>query len=308
MNKWMRKTGGLFLWMMLVTLLACAPAAEEPTKKVLRLGLVPFETGEELLKDVQPLMDVIEKGMDMEVRPIVAADYAGVVEALKNKQLDIAFLSPASYVLAKQEANVKVLLKSKYSSTGQPHFFGAIIVRTDSPIKSMKDLKGKRFSFGDPISTTGHIFARILMKESGINPDTDLDNVVYSGSHDATILAVLNKKVDAGATYAYDKENKLTAWSRFLKPEEQKHIRVLAYSGPIPADTICASQDLAPDLAEKFRQTMLAYTATAEGKALMRKLYHFDGYVPAEDADYKSVREGFAAAGIDLKEKLKKDK
>src|SRR3990167_4966612 len=128
MNKWMRKTGGLFLWVMLVTLLACAPAAEESNKKVLRLGFVPFETGEELLKDIQPLLNVIEKDMGMEVRPTVAADYTGVIEALKNKQLDAAFLSPASYVLAQQEANVRIIVKSQRG--GSAYYYGAIIVRT----------------------------------------------------------------------------------------------------------------------------------------------------------------------------------
>ncbi len=306
MNKWMRKTGGLFLWVMLVTLLACAPAAEESNKKVLRLGFVPFETGEELLKDIQPLLNVIEKGMGMEVRPTVAADYTGVIEALKNKQLDAAFLSPASYVLAQQEANVRIIVKSQRG--GSAYYYGAIIVRTDSPIKSVKDLKGKTFSFGDPISTTGHIFARKMMLEVGINPDSDLDKVVYSGSHDATILAVLNKKVDGGATYADDNKGQSSAWSRFLSPKDQKQIRVLAYTEPIPSDSICVSQDYPQELMDRLQKTILDYSQSPEGKALIKKLYHFDGYVKASDADYQSIRDGFAAAGIDLKSKLKKDK
>lgn len=292
------------LVLLLVGITACKEndtASETPT--VIRLGMVPFETGEELLKDMQPLIDVIEKGMDMEVRPTVAADYTGVVEAFKNNQLDVAFLSPAAYVLAKQEADVKIILKSERK--GKATYFGAIIVRDDSGIKTLQDLKGKRFSFGDPISTSGHIFARKLMLENGINPESDLEKFIYSGSHDATILSVLNKKVDAGATYADDDQGNSNAWKRFLEPADYEKIRVLAYTAPIPSDTISVRGDYPPELTDRLQKTLMDYTSSPEGKALIQKLYKFDGYMVANDEDYQKVREGFEAAGFDLKEKLK---
>ncbi|MGV3525572.1 MAG: phosphate/phosphite/phosphonate ABC transporter substrate-binding protein [Candidatus Sericytochromatia bacterium] len=285
---------------------ACNPTTDtDTTQTVLRLGLVPFETGEELLKDMQPLIDVIEKGMGMEVRTTVAADYTGVVEAFKHNQLDAAFLSPASYVLAKQEADVKIILKSQRNGTAD--YYGAIIVHRDSPIKTIQDLKGKIFSFGDPISTSGHIFARKLMLEAGINPETDLEKYIYSGSHDATILSVLNRKVDAGATYADDNKGKSSAWQRFLDPKDQEKIRVLAYTEPIPSDTICVSKDYPPELTQRLTKLMLDYSQSPEGKALIKKLYKFDGYIPGTDADYQAVRDGFAAAKLDLKQKLREN-
>lgn len=294
----------LLAWGLLLS--ACNSQGESGDQRqpVLRLGMVPFETGEELLKDMQPFIDVIEKGMQMEVRPTVAADYTGVVEAFKNKQLDVAFLSPASYVLAKQEADVRIIVKSERN--GSAYYYGAIIVHADSPIKTVKDLKGKKFSFGDPISTSGHIFARKMMLEAGINPETDLEKFIYSVSHDATILAVLNGKVDAGATYADDNKGISNAWKRFLDPKDQEKIRVLAYTEPIPSDTICVSQEFSPELTERFRKTILDFSNSPEGKALIKKLYKFDGYLPATDADYQAVRDGFAAADINLKESLKK--
>lgn len=298
----------LLMSLLFVCLGACSPSTEsgESEKKVLRLGLVPFESGEELLKDMQPLLEVIEKGMQMEVNPMVATDYTGVVEAFKNHQLDAAFLSPASYVLAEQEAKVKIILQSIRNGSGT--YYGAIIVHKDSPIKTIKDLKGKIFSFGDPISTSGHIFARKMMLEAGVNPDTDLEKFIYSGSHDATILAVLNRKVDAGATYADDKDGKSSAWRRFLEPKDQDKIRVLQYTEAIPSDTIVVSQDFTPELTKRLQTTLLDYSKSPEGKALIKKLYKFDGYAPATDDDYKSVRDGFAAAGLNLKEKLKEKK
>lgn len=304
-----RRLYALVLACLLIGLSACKTtdqSTSETKPPILRLGIVPFETGEELLKEMQPLIDVIEKGMDMEVQATVAGDYTGVVEAFKNDQLDVAFLSPAAYVLAAQEANVRVILQSVRDN--HAHFYGAIITHRDSGINSLKDLKGKTFAFGDPISTSGHIFARKMMLEANINPETDLEKYIYAGSHDATILAVLNRKVDAGATYSDDKEGKSTSWSRFLDAKDQDKIKLVTMTEPIPSDTICVSKDYSPELTERLRKTIMDFTDSPEGHALVKKLYKFDSYQPASSEDYKSVRDGFAAAGMDLKETLRKNK
>lgn len=298
----------LVLACLLLALSACRPTDQSTQDKppILRLGMVPFETGEELLKDMQPLIDVIEKGMQMEVHATVAGDYTGVVEAFKNGQLDVAFLSPAAYVLAAQEANVRVILKSVRDSNA--YYYGAMITHRDSGINSLADLKGKTFAFGDPISTSGHIFARKMMLEANINPETDLEKYIYAGSHDATILAVLNRKVDAGATYSDDKEGKSASWTRFLDAKDQDKIKLITVTEPIPSDTICVSKDYSPELTDRLRKTILDFTHSPEGHALVKKLYKFDSYEQATDEDYKAVRDGFATAGIDLQETLKKNK
>lgn len=291
--------------MTLVVFLMISCRSEERDHQVLRLGFIPFESAEQLLQDVQPLIQVIEKGMDMEVRPYVAADYTGVVEAFKGGNLDAAFMSPASYVLGHQEAGIEVILKSHRKR--EAFYFGTIITRADSPIKTLEDLKGKSFSFGDPLSTSGHVFPRKILLDAGINPNTDFENVIYSGSHDATILAILNKKVDAGATYADDNQAKSAAWTRFLSPEEQKQIRVLAFSDPIPADNICVSKFMSAEQKDRLQKTMLDYSDSPDGKKLMKELYHFDGYMKASNGDYEPVRQAFEMAGISLKETLKKN-
>ena len=289
----------------LLCLFLFACPTNEYSHPVLRLGFIPFESNEELLKNVQPLIDVIEKGMNMEVQPFIAADYAGVIEAFKGGKLDVAFMSPASYVLGHQEAGIQVILKSQRD--WQAFYYGAIIVRSESSIQKLEDLKEKRFSFSDPLSTSGHIFPRKILFKYGINPTTDFENVIFSGSHDATILAVLNKKVDAGATYADDNQGKSNAWTRFLKPDEQKQIRVLAYSEPIPRENICVRKDFPAEKMKQFQDTLLHYSSTPEGKKLMRERYKMDGYVIATHQDYAAIKPAFELAGIPLEKTLKKN-
>ncbi|HEX9443470.1 MAG TPA: phosphate/phosphite/phosphonate ABC transporter substrate-binding protein [Candidatus Binatia bacterium] len=297
------KRGILLLLGFALALGSCGrPGGNAP---VLRVGFVPSENVQQVAQNAQPIVDILHKELGMEIEPFVATDYTGVVEALRAKKLDIAFLSPASYVLAKNEANIQVALKSHRK--GSAAYYAAIITRSDSGIRTLQDLRNKTFAFGDPLSTTGHIIPRKMFLENGIDPAKDFKNVIYSGGHDATVLAVLHRKVDAGATFANFTDGKDAAWIQYLKnPEDQRQIRAIAYSEAIPADNLVYRGDLDPALAKKITDTFLALGRDPAGQKMLRDLYQIDGFVPASDGDYESVRAAFKIAGINLKEALKK--
>ena len=288
-----------------LALLACGDTPKAP--KVLRVGFVPAEDAQQVMQNAQPVVEILHKELGMEIQPFVATDYTGVVEALRVEKLDVAFMAPASYVLAKNEANVKVVLKSERK--GIPSYYAAIITRTDSGIKTLDDLRGKSFAFGDSLSTTGHVFPRKMFKEHGIDPVRDFKQILYSGGHDATVLSVLNRKVDAGATYANSPDNEDTAWMRYLKnPEDVKKIHAIAFSEPIPADNLVIRGNLDEAIAKKVVDVFINLSHDPAGKKMLRDLYQIDGFVTATDKDYDSVREAFAIAGIQIKEALKKKK
>jgi phosphonate transport system substrate-binding protein len=198
-----------------------------------------------------------------------------------------------------------VILKSERK--GIPSYYAAIITRADSGIKTLDDLRGKTFAFGDALSTTGNIFPRKMFKERGIDPTRDFKQILYSGGHDATVLAVLNGKVDAGATYANSPDSQDSAWSRYLKnPGDVKKIRAIAFSEPIPADNLVINGRLDEGIAKKVQAIFLDLSQDPKGKQMLRDLYQIDGFVQATDKDYDSVRHAFAIAGIELRDALKK--
>jgi phosphonate transport system substrate-binding protein len=287
----------------ILCLLGCTDSGK--SAKVLRVGFVPAEDAQQVMQNAQPIVDILQKQLGMEIQPFVAADYTGVVEALRVNKLDVAFLTPASYVLARNEANVKVVLKSERK--GIASYYAAIITRADSGIQRLEDLRGKTFAFGDALSTTGNIFPRKMFKERGIDPVRDFKQILYSGGHDATVLAVLNGKVDAGATYANSPDSEDTAWMRYLKdPKDVKKIRAIAFSEPIPADNLVINGNLDEAIAKKVEEIFLQLSRDPKGKQMMRDLYQIDGFVPATDRDYDSVRQAFEIAGIPLKASLQR--
>ncbi|HEX7231236.1 MAG TPA: phosphate/phosphite/phosphonate ABC transporter substrate-binding protein [Candidatus Binatia bacterium] len=275
------------------------------TTKTLRVGFVPAEDAQQVMQNAQPLVDILRKELGIEIEPFVATDYTGIVEALRVHKLDVAFLAPAAYVLAKNEADIKVILKSERK--GIPFYYAAIITRADSGIKTLDDLRGKSFAFGDTLSATGNVFPRKMLKERGIDPTRDFKQILYSGGHDATVLAVLNGKVDAGATYANSPDGMDTAWMRYLKnPADVKRIRAIAFSEPIPADNLVVSGALDPKIVKKLEEVFVGLSRDPKGKEMLRELYQIDGFVPATDQDYDSVRKAFTEAGIQIKESLQK--
>src|SRR5688500_3311066 len=96
----------------LLTLSLAACGGPGKGDKIMRVGFVPSENAQQVMQNAQPIIELLHKQLGLEIRPFVATDYTGVVEALRVNKLDIAFLTPASYVLAKDEANIKVILKS----------------------------------------------------------------------------------------------------------------------------------------------------------------------------------------------------
>jgi phosphonate transport system substrate-binding protein len=301
MAKSLAKIG--FMFLVAAAIQACGDSAGKA--KTLRVGFVPAEDAQQVMQNAQPIVEILRKELGMEIQPFVATDYTGVVEALRVNKLDVAFLAPASYVLAKNEADIKVILKSERK--GIPFYYAAIITRSDSAIKTLDDLRGKTFAFGDSLSTTGHVFPRKMFKERGIDPVRDFKQILYSGGHDATVLAVLNGKVDAGATYANSPNSQDTAWMRYLKdPEDVKKIRAIAFSEPIPADNLVVSGSLDPSVVKKIEEVFVGLSHDAKGKQMLRDLYQIDGFVSATDKDYDSVRQAFIAAGIPIKEGLQK--
>jgi phosphonate transport system substrate-binding protein len=292
-----------FATLLTLSLAACGDSGKGD--KIMRVGFVPSENAQQVMQNAQPIIELLHKQLGLEIRPFVATDYTGVVEALRVNKLDIAFLTPASYVLAKDEANIKVILKSERK--GIPYYYAAIITRTDSGIKTLADLRGKSFAFGDSLSTTGNVFPRKMLKERGIDPVRDFKQILYSGGHDATVLAVLNGKVDAGATYANSPDSEDTAWMRYLKdPQDVKRIRAIAFSEPIPADNLVISASLDKAIAKKVEEIFIELSRDSQGKKMLRDLYQIDGFVPASDKDYDSVRQAFVDAGIPIKASLQK--
>lgn len=270
--------------------------AQTPVK--VRIGFNPTQNSDQLRPAAQAIADYIEKEFKgtVEVEVFIPTEYRGLIEAMRGGNLDFAFFPPDGYVIAHQDVGAEVLLKSVRGNG--PYYWSAIVVRKDSGIKNVRQLEGKTIAWVDKNSAAGYVFPRAALIAAGLDPDKLFSKQVFAGKHDSAVLAVLNKSVDAAATFANDDKNKSGAWTQFLKPEEAAQLTAIFYSKPIPGDTFSVSKQFLskyPNLARGIAAA-IQRIRTPKSKLLM-DLYRIDYMIPAKDSDYDVVREARKVAG-----------
>ncbi|MBP1759287.1 MAG: phosphonate transporter, periplasmic phosphonate-binding protein [Firmicutes bacterium] len=171
---------------------------QQSTPKTLRVGLVPNQAPDKIKSQYEPFRQYLSKTLGIPIELFVASDYAGVVEAMANDKLDVAYFGGLTYTQAKQRAKIHPIVTEIDEETQTSNYYSLIIVPSASPVQSTAELKGKIFAFGDISSTSGSLYPRFMLDKAGIKVPTDLKNVVYTGGHDATAQAVQNGTVDAG--------------------------------------------------------------------------------------------------------------
>lgn len=184
-------------------------------------------------------------------------------------------------------------------------YWSYIISRTDTGINKLADLKGKRFAYGDPVSTSGAIYPKHLIRSSGFDPETYFSNVIFAGAHDRVIMAVYNKQVDGGAIYGgvgTDAREKVVN----SLPDVMEKTHVIAKSIEIPNDTVSVRKGLPPDIVKKITDGLIKVAASDEGRITIMSLYGIDGFEHTKDSDYDSVREVAKSENVQLEQIDKK--
>ncbi|MFC4454603.1 phosphate/phosphite/phosphonate ABC transporter substrate-binding protein [Deinococcus sonorensis] len=284
------------LTLTLFATVATASAAENC--RVINMGFNPAQDSSAVLTSGKAIATYLEsKIRGVEVRTTVAQDYQALVEATRSGKLDFAWLSPVSYVQAHDQAGAQVLLKSVRN--GGPYYWSAFVVRKDSGIKTLNDLRGKTVAWIDPTSAAGYTFPRALLVSKGINPDTFFSKQTFAGKHDAAVLSLANGTVDAIATFSNNTQGTSGSWTQYLPADKASQLAVVAYTKPIPGDTLSVRSDYqtgCADVVTRVRAAIIGMKSDPAGQGLLKKLYTIDSMIPAKDADYNVVRDAVKAS------------
>jgi phosphonate transport system substrate-binding protein len=257
---------------------------------VFKVTAIPDEAPTELARKAAPLVKYLEKTLGMKVEFTPVTDYAASVEALANKQVDLAWYGGFTFVQASVRSGGKVIPLVQREEDAK---FRSVFITSDPAIKTLADLKGKNVSFGSQSSTSGHLMPRSFLLQANIDPDKDFKRVAYSGAHDATIAAVVAGKVDAGAL-------NISVWEKFVadgKVDTNK-VRVFYttpgfydYNWTVHADMPAAQR-------EKLTKAFLSLDrATPEGKEIL-ELQRATRFIPTKAENYKGIEQAAHSAGL----------
>jgi phosphonate ABC transporter permease subunit PhnE len=275
---------------------ATAQRALEALPDEVILGFNPAENAQSLQSSADALARELSVRIQLPVRAFVTLDYTALVEATRSGQVHFAWLTPAPLILAEQLFNAQVILTQV--RRGSPSYYSAIVVREDSGITTIEQLRNKTIAWVDPQSTSGFVIPRYLLLERGLDPSHFFRQQVFAGGHDAAVLAVYNGQVDAAAVWAEPPAEHAGAWTRFLSNRPPPRLRPILYSPPVPSDAVGVHPDFLrthPTLVRNVRTALLAMGQNDAGRAILRRLNSTDGFVAADSAQYALVRRAFTA-------------
>jgi phosphonate transport system substrate-binding protein len=184
----------------------CIPAAIaeqwQKTYPEITLGVITSENEADRIQRYKPVRLYLEKELRIKINWRTATDYAGIIEGVKAKKVQLAYFGPASYSKCWIVTKGKVVpLVGELDSRGDFGYHSVVVVQKDSPYQKIEDLKGKKLAFADPNSTSGHQAPRYFLTEAGFNPDKFFGSTAFSGSHENSVMALLNGTFDAAATW-----------------------------------------------------------------------------------------------------------
>ena len=190
----------------LATTALCAPAMAQDKISEFRIGVLGGENAQDRVQSNACLVKYTEEALGVPVKVFTPADYDGVIQGLLGGTLDMAVMGASSYAkiyLEDPEAVTPVLTTE--NPDGSLGYYSIGFARKDSGVKTLIDLQDKKFGFGDPNSTSGYLIPSIEIPEvTGHSMDNGdfFGEVVFTGGHEQTIVAVNNGDVDAGVTWA----------------------------------------------------------------------------------------------------------
>ena len=229
----------------------------------------------------QPLQVYLSEQMGREVRITTPDSYTNTMDGLSNGTIDFACLGGLSYVKSHAKIGVVPLVQR----ASDQEFHAVFIAGAHTRIQSLNDLKGKKFSFGDINSTSGHLMPYLELKRAGINADTDLQ-FRYSGEHPATVKLVELGIVDAGAL----DETFFNAMIKDGRADRSK-VRVFYQSKPFVDWVYVARKGISDTEREKFAAALLALRQGSNDDVLKILRAANTKFVKANDDEYGTLRQ-----------------
>jgi phosphonate transport system substrate-binding protein len=259
--------------LLLLSASTAATAAEVPAP--LTVGSVAMDIPAVMYQRLRPLANYLEQELGRPVALKPAPDLSKAADEIAGGQVDISYLTPMAYLKAKGKGNVQVI--AKIQTKGQDTFRLMLVAREDSPIKSPRDLVGKRFAFGDAAA----VLQRAVVVNAGVKLE-ELGSYRYLGHYDNIARGVANGDFNAGIL----KDTTAEQW-------KSKGLKVIHTSPPLPPYNIAVNRALDDATRNKIRAALLKLSSSNPEHAKVLKALDegYTGFAAASEEDYRLVEE-----------------
>ncbi len=270
-----------------------SPEKAIPAKPLL-IGLIPEQNIFKQIERYEPLADYMGGKIGSEIRLKVLARYGNLVDNFVSLGMDGAFFGSFSYALAHRKLGVQVLARPE-ALDGTSTYHGLIFVRRSSGIKTIKDMKGKRFAFVDKATTAGFLLPLVYFRKQGVKDyRTYFKEIYFSGTHEDAIYDVLNKKADVGAA-------KNTVLERLARIDKRilQDLEILEKSPDVPENALAVRRTLDPLVIKRMQETLLNMHDNPAGQKVLNN-FGARRFILTTDKDYDPVFKYAREINLDL--------
>ena len=266
------------------TTVSCAgPELSDKNSESLRVAVLPWQSSKGQQEKLQPLAKYLGTHLKHPVNFQITKNYAEAVDLIVKEEVDMAYLAALTYIKARERnPNIKPLVIPINRISGRPWYTSVIIADTTKNIKTIEDLKGKRFAFVSPSSTSGFLIPMNGLQTAGIDPTRDFSKIRYSGSHDQATQDLVDGVVDAVTN---DKAS-------FLRSQKSGKLdanyKIIWESGPIPAPPIVINtKNFTPKMIDQLQEILIDAPIGVVDVSGTESA----GYTLGKDADFEEIRQ-----------------
>lgn len=263
------------------------------------LAFTPSQESATIATNGAAIKGALEKATGLAWKVTTMTSYAAQVEGMCSGSIDVGFFAPLQMTLLIGKAcGTPVLGALRKDDTGalSTTYKSQILVRADSGINSLADLKGKKFAFVDALSASGYVYPTLTIKnKTGQEPKTFFSQTIFAGGHPQAALAVYNKQVDGAATFIDARDSLVAA-----NPDIKTATKVIETAGPIPNDGVALRKGFPDDVGKKVVAALQDYSKADDGKKVFSALFQWDGIQPVDAKFYDPIKEAAALAGVDV--------
>ena len=273
----------IFPFFLLLVLLVPFSISQAESVKLNMVFVPASEKGDD--KDYVNLIKIIGELTGIEITPIRVTDYNAAVEAVRANRAQIAWYGGKTYIQAVEIANVEAFAAGVRKGDTDASYFAYFVVPTDSDLQTLADIKGKRLALNSIGSTSGDLIPQVELMKAGlsIKNQSDFKRVYYAGSHDACMMAALNKHVDVCGMSSRNFDARIADGTISLE-----QIRIIHRSSPVPPPPLAYSKSLPLEIRNKIKLATLDAHNYGKIGGYGGEMSH---YIEVTDSDYDLLRD-----------------
>lgn len=271
---------GIFLGLIIILPLPVLSA--DPQK--LNMVFVPAsEKGDN--QDYESLIEIIERLADIQIKPIRVTDYNAAVESMRAGRAHIAWYGGKTYIQAAEMAGAEAFAAGVRKGDDTAGYYAYFVVPVDSPLKTLEDVRGQILGLNSIGSTSGDLIPQVELMKVGLSTKNknDFAKVFYAGSHDACLLAAINKHVDVCGMSSRNFDARLTDGTFKLE-----QVRIIHRSSLVPPPPLAYSKKLSVELRDRIKKATLEAHKHGKIGGYGGEMSH---YIEVTDSDYDLLRE-----------------